>query len=65
MRLEVTTLIEADDRAKNQDPPQPPVEEVPALEALIDETLEATFPASDPPAWGSAAARAERIEDER
>jgi hypothetical protein len=35
-----------------------------ALEAFIDEIIEGTFPASDPPAWGAAAARVERMEDE-
>lgn len=35
--------------AKKSEPDDPP----PDAEALIDETLEATFPASDPPTWDS------------
>jgi hypothetical protein len=31
-----------------------------SVEALIDEIVDDTFPASDPPAWGVAAARLER-----
>jgi hypothetical protein len=31
-----------------------------AVERLIDEIVEDTFPASDPPAWGVAASRLER-----
>ena len=47
-----------------EDPPASAVCERPVLEALIDEIIEDTFPASDPPAWGSAAARLERMEEE-
>lgn len=36
-----------------------------ALEALIDEIVEESFPASDAPVWGSAAARVKRMEEER
>jgi hypothetical protein len=49
---------------KTQDPPRPAVDERQGLEAFIDEIIEDTFPASDPPAWGAAAARVERMEDE-
>jgi hypothetical protein len=31
-----------------------------AVERLIDEIVDGTFPASDPPAWGVAASRLER-----
>ncbi len=31
-----------------------------AVERLIDEIVDDTFPASDPPAWGVAASRLER-----
>lgn len=31
-----------------------------AVEELIDEIVDDTFPASDPPAWGVAASRLER-----
>jgi hypothetical protein len=31
-----------------------------AVEQLIDDIVDDTFPASDPPAWGVAAARLER-----
>ena len=31
-----------------------------AVERLIDEILDDTFPSSDPPAWGIAASRLER-----
>lgn len=34
-----------------------------AVEAMIDETLDESFPASDPPALGSAAARIKRIKE--
>jgi hypothetical protein len=30
---------------------------------MMDETLDGSFPASDPPAWGSAAARVRRIKE--
>jgi hypothetical protein len=49
---------------KTQYPPRSAVDERPALEAIIDEIIEDTFPASDPPAWGAVAARIERMEDE-
>jgi hypothetical protein len=42
---------------KKPEPPEPSVGERSASEALMDEILEETFPASDPPAWGSVAAR--------
>lgn len=51
-------------RRKQQDLPELAAEG-PTLEAMIDETLEESFPASDPPAWGSAAARVKRMEGER
>jgi hypothetical protein len=48
----------------HEDPPASAVRERFELEALIDEIIEGTFPASDPPAWGSAAARLEPMKDE-
>ena len=33
------------------------------VEAMIDETLDESFPASDAPAWGSAAARVKRMKE--
>jgi len=33
-----------------------------AVEAQMDEMLAESFPASDPPVWGSAAARMQRLE---
>jgi hypothetical protein len=44
--------------------PRSAVDERPALEAFIDEILEDTFPASDPPAWGTVARRVERMEED-
>jgi hypothetical protein len=37
-----------------------PQESRSAVELLIDEIVDNTFPASDPPAWGVAASRLER-----
>lgn len=47
------------------DPRAVPAEERPTVEDLVDEILEGSFPASDPPAWGTAAARLRHREDER
>jgi hypothetical protein len=35
-----------------------------AVEHLIDEIVDDTFPASDPPAWGVAASRLERLREQ-
>jgi hypothetical protein len=42
-------------------PPEPTRSDV---ERLIDEIVDDTFPASDPPAWGVAASRLERSREE-
>jgi hypothetical protein len=49
-------------------PKKPGIEPVPepsrsAIERLIDDIVDDTFPASDPPAWGVAASRLERLRE--
>ncbi len=47
-------------RNNKSDSPNAPGPERRAVEDLIDETIEQSFPASDAPAWGSAARRMQR-----
>jgi hypothetical protein len=44
-------------KPEGEAPPEPSRD---AVEQLIDEIVDDTFPASDPPAWGVAASRLER-----